>query len=649
MRVLDTAKICEIVETWKSTESVEIEEKTQMEICKHLQTSVVHGPLEIEKLLEVFVAFRETAAAFASESPKLLSDLLCLFLDNVSFHSPQLVYYAKEALDVLGAELAARPERRKELLFAQARICTSIPDEEEFREKEEKALSSLRDALCLAHNFTGKLGALYEGQTVLVPVLCCEMPFREIHFADTNNIDTLEKEACVVDRYFLFPKEDRSYYKLTPEETEYLYLMSKHYLLLSEKTAEKAACLSRVILSNATHPEAFLIYAQTLQQNPMKYLMALDHPACVYAHFGKQREYEILRAHAQAKVGGHEYAQGVFQKYKQVESLISLGCYAKDKTQVVSLLETKIKEIREKIDVAELEQKMGLCLSFASPGAVSPESAFHNIELGTHLHTLGQITKDLDTLREAFSVLKIPKHAKTLCAQLLFNKHPEEAVKVFEQCPVSLTNVEEATMLSLSLLQADRHGEAETLLRKAKLLHPTDVKIDNILHVALMYQGKVEDTIGLISARAKTYSVDIVSDCTVLFTYGSNSKVYKYCEEALLQLYRKTMQASPEWMESLLQASKEDSGAKEALLSALSQMNTLSIVQYIKEALALPTSLSSRTEYFARKRLIEDAIRNRNYPEGEKNISIMRTLSSDIKENEDFIRVLSTFYAAQSK
>ncbi|OAG29630.1 hypothetical protein NEDG_00763 [Nematocida displodere] len=646
------------LERYKATKNAQTTTEIQSEMFAKIRTFAHSSNEHMIEVVQVFNSFKSTAAEIlASNEYATLPESIFTILGSVSFQSAQLLHYATQTLEAIDEEVArtADSEKVATLLLSKLKIATAVKDEERFREVEKETIYMLKDLLKIDWSFVGKPGIMYQGQTEAVPIISCKVDtfFAPIP-APVSALDSLEKDLKSGDRYFIFPQEEREIHNLTNHQLKLLLLSAKHLLLDTSPTAQNqqnilqyVAAICKTVLAENNEcftAEALLVYAQTLHDRPLAALALIEHAVDQTSELSTPRERELLFASAMVRMGAHVVAIPIFETHGEIDQLIQSMCLVQRKKEVIPLLEARIKETREKLDVQKLASEASALFSTAASTPTTTAATFLQIELARLLHTLGEVQKCTDTLKEAFMLLKTPKYAKTLSTHLILQGKAAEAAVILKDYYFEVEDRDSLLLLALSHIQTQQYSEAEKILRLSLKLNSGDEKTETAFHAVLIQQEKIEELLQILLGKITAYSRNFTQECTHLFTYSFSFAYYEYTAKAIVHIYTKTKKLPTPWIEKLLLAAKTDAKAKEALLDALSQMKTLDTIPTIKLLLTdtLPTT-STTIHYAARKRLIEDAIKHKDYNQGYSNLEAMKTLAGDVYE-QDFQDTLHAFF-----
>jgi len=632
----------ELVRTCNTCQRSSTEEKAQAKIFEILKTPVHRSHPKIEEVLEVFENFAEKAKILAEKYPRVLSELLVLFLASSAHQSPQLLRFANEGAEALGREAALekKSERKAALLIEQMKILTSIPDMEIFREIEKTVAEEIKKHLGIDWAFTGKEARLYPGQAEPVPVVFCEILSRPAVAPEEDLLQQLEEQIEKTDGYFLFPKEEnRKIFYLTPKEIEFLNLCSKHLLLSSRDQLPYASALLRAALSAQHDPLSLLLFSQTLVDRPLVSLSVIEHVSLPESSY--ERTYDLMRAKSLSSVGSHREALSLFEKHGEIEDAIVSMRLSGQTSQASLLLQRKIEEARKKLEVEQLSTDFVSLFAGSKPSSALTAA---RTDLASLLYTLGHIENSTEILKEAFMLLKTSKYAKSLCTRLLLEGKAEEARSVLQECSFEILDVDMALILSGSLVQKRKFQDAEKILRRSRVFNRKDERIEAALHIVLLQQDKIEDLFEILAEKANRPSTDPLKDSNTLFRYACSFGKYAHCYEVIINTYKRINTVPSDWLDRLLREAEHRKEAKEELLRALSEINSLATSQYIKKAMEISHEIDPAVEYASRKRLLEDALDKKDKKEAEKQLHHMEALSKTAKTTEDYLDAFYTFH-----
>lgn len=638
------------LEMAKTQKDLPLDKATKEKIYKTLKSSIHRGHESICSILSIFIRPMTKIEWILAERRDLLPSIW-IFLKKVGFISHILIFYVKQIIEaIVKRENESEDEEEiRDLLFAQIEISNEIKDDEYFRGVEKRAIEALSARIGIQWRFVGKEGYQYREQKKKVPVFVCEITSHQPVEIDSRTKPVDQRiEECLEsgDRYFIFPKTDTVTYGLKIDQKKLLYMYAKHLLLIAENSNEKtkAQAVSHLLIQEGYSTDALLIYAASLVDRPVATLSLVEH-AITLEDPVKEREHEIAWAHALVGTGSHTAAIPLFEKHRETDKLImSLICAGK--TEIAKpLLQDKIEGLRNNLSMHEVASGVNGMLKKTWHSKESMNLLI--IELASLLYVLGCLENSTDTIREAFNLIKTPKYAKCLSTRLLLENKHEEALFVLKECKFEVLDVDTLLLTALSLAKSKKFEEAERILKYAEVFSPKNEKIDQALQSILIQQGKIEEALDNLLIKIKTYTPNILRDCHILFQCSNSFMMFKYTESALLALYYKTGQLPLEWMEDLLRSAEAHKGAKEAFLSVSSQIKSLSLVDYIEKALEYPHTVTAETEYYARKRLIEYAIHTRKYKYAHEHLTRMKSLSSQINQNQDYLDTVYTFYKSQ--
>lgn len=624
-------------------------DKSAKEAIYRFTGSIIHrGDESVTFLVDIFAQPKVRTEWILSERRDLLPAIQ-IVLSKFSTISHVLSFYVKQVLEVIvkREKESTDLEEIRDLLFAQIEISNEIPEEDYFRGIEEAAIESLSRHLQIEWKFIGKLGYNCNGQMEKVPVLACEVTSHQpVNLADGGKSIIQEIEDAVEsgDRYFIFPKMERVQYNLNSDQKKLLYLFGRYLLLKSDSDSKsKAQAVSYLLLQEEYNADVLLLYASSLVDRPVATLSLIEY-AITPENPLKEKEHEIMWAKALVGTGSHTAAIPLFEKYKETDQLIvSLICAGK-KEIAKPLMEKRIEKLKNEIDAEEITSSTW---SMYKETPHSRESVnLLKIELASLLYVLGCTKNSTDAIYEAFNLVKTAKYAKGLCTRLLLENKHEEALSILKECNFEVLDVDTLLLTSLSLAKSKKFEEAERLLRYAEIFNQKNEKIDLALQSILIQQGRVEEALDILLEKIRTYTPNILRDCHILFQCSKSFMMFSYTKSALLELYRKTGQLPAQWMDELLLLAESSGEAKEAFLSVATEIKTLSLAETIEKVLSYPNKISPRTEYYARKRLIEYAIHKKQYKDT-THLARMKSLSSEIDENQDYLDTVYAFYKSQ--
>ncbi|KAI5187332.1 hypothetical protein NEHOM01_2099 [Nematocida homosporus] len=641
-------EIQKVVATLQAYHNCDLSVEIQERIYEVLEASIVRGPSNIEEFLVLFTSFVRQSGWLIETELKWFKDIFVLFLKSITEPSARLAGYAREALQLLErASAGASGDRLVDLLLVQLEINVLLVETFDNSVKIEEIITLLQEALDLHWVFIGGTAKMYANQVEEAPILKCAIEKRVGKVPNTNQLEVLEGQIPANDRYFLFPQETHLVYGLVSREVECLVLVAKYLVTRSDEESQaRAEALAKRILLEEVNGAALLVYSQTIKNRPLarlsliEYVMQLDDSPC------NEQERELLYAQALTAVGSHSSAYTYFQKHNQLNLLIKSLCLAEKKELAVPLLTKKIAEVRNKLENQEVADLALLALMNTKSNREAVTML--RIELGTLLYTLGKLTVDTTVLHEAFSLLKTAKYAKTLCTHLLLEGKIPEAIQVLQQCPFEVVDNETLLLTAVTLMQTEKYQDAERVLKYSYTFNQPDQRIDSALQVVLVQQGKIDELLETLYARVKIYSRHFVKDCNSLFTFGSSFLQFKYAAAAIAAFYQKTNQVAPAWIETMLKSAAKHPEASEELLRVLTPIPTLDVAPYIKQALASEQPIAPEVEYFARKRLIEEAIHKRAYDTAaEAHLQKMKGLSTTINQDRDYLDTVYAFFQSQ--
>lgn len=638
------------IELFKREKDTPLECSVKEEICRIIQSPIHRGNPSIVYLLDIFVKPRRKIEWILQSQIDLLEAVVIL-LKKVTLISPVLFFHVKEILNLITkkAKETENLQLRTSLLFFALRISNEIPDEEHCREVEREVIAELKNILKIDWLFTGVEGYTVKGFGVRNPVLVIDITTHLPEYLSKTVLDELEEKVEAGDRYFIFPKIERIRYNLTENQKQLLYLYSKHLLLLNtENTAEEAGAAARLLLIEGYSLDAALLYARSLKERDVTALSLIEYAITPEVPL-KEKEHEIIWAHALTATASHAQAIPIFIKHHETQQLISSLMAAGKKEAARPLLEERIKKLKEEIVMQEIISGTKNIVSKNEQKSSSGNPiALLRIELASLLHEYGKMENSIEYLNEAFKLVKTIKHAKALCTRLILSGHPEEALNVLEECSFEVLDVDTLIITAVSLAQSQKHEEAEKLLKYGRLFNSKNEKIDTSLQNILMRQGKIEEALDILLEKIKTYTPNAARDCNALFTISNSFMMYKYAGEAVRYIYRKTGQIPQEWMSSLDKAAVTDHAAKEAFLSVAAEVKSLSLVESIRKLLEYSEGITPETEYYARKRLIEYCIHAKKYDQAHVHLKRMKSLSTEIDQNQDYLDTVFSFYTSQS-
>lgn len=657
-------KIRILVNKSKYALNEQLSESERMSLYKSIRCSIIRAPNEISELACVFACFDRNADLLIRNDWRVLADILILFTCTSSSISPSLLQYIKIAAEMIEkkAAISNADEQICILLFLLHMYIIILEEEEEdcVAEKIEKIMEKISQALGLSWRFIGTEARMYKEQKETVPVVACvierdnnihknteediEEKIKTDKSISNNYLTLLEENIGSCDRYYIFPKENRQIkYYLSSQEIELMCLVARYMLATYPKSPiSYVSAICRAILSQKYVSDALIIYSQTLQDRPTVKVSLLEYVIYGEQAFWCEQRRELLLANAYVESSLYDQACTLFEKHGSTSKLIESLCLAGKKDAAVPLLQKKISDIEEKLAEYNLANK----ISYVFSGTESVSDPMHllKIELGSLLFMLGKIQNDTPTLRKAFETVKILKHAKTLCAHLLLEEKTSEAVQVLKECPFEVLDKEAILLHIASAIQQKRFADAEQLIRCAFAFGNVDERLDFSFQAVLIQQGKMDELLQFLDEKIKR-STNALQDCSALFSLGHAAKNYRYCNRAIMHLYKRIGKTSLQWIETLVALASESKDAKQSVLEALSQMKTLDMVPYIRTALLQPPEISAEVEYTARKRLIEYAIKNRRYDEGKQNLDIMEKLAQRIGMQQDFLDTAQTFFS----
>ncbi|KAI5147260.1 hypothetical protein NEAUS05_0574 [Nematocida ausubeli] len=599
----------------------------------------------IVDLVEIYVQPKVKIGWILSERPDLLEGVYIL-LKKVGLKSQTIIFHTKEMLLAISkACKTASADEQTALLFAQIRICNEITDDDYFRSIEQEAVQALKGILNIEWQFIGKQGYTCAGQPHSVPIFVCELVTHGKEEAEYTNLDDLERAIETGDRYFLFPKTEPAIYDMTSQQKDLLYLHAKNLTLVgNEASKAEASAISQMLLQNGYSLDALLLYAGCLVDRPVATLSAIEYSITPEVPL-KEKEHEILWAHALVSTASHSPAIPLFEKHKETDRLIASLILAGKREIAKPLLQEKIEQIKRDLEMQELINNT--CSLYKAAAHSREPVILLKIELASLLFAFGIMENSIEYLKEAFNLVKTAKYAKALCTRLLLNGQHAEALSILQSCNFEVLDIDTLLLTAISFAQSENYEDAERIIKYASVFNQKSEKIDAALQRILLLQGKIEEAIEYLLVKVKTYTPNIGRDANALFTLATAALMFRYAGEAVLCLYLKTGQLPALWVESLLKSAETHKEAKEAILHVCANVKSLGLVPTIRKALSYPGEVSASTEYYARKRLIEHAIHKREFSLAHEHLSRMKTLSSMIDQNQDYLDTVFTFYQSQ--
>ncbi|KAI5190728.1 hypothetical protein NEMIN01_1193 [Nematocida minor] len=641
----------------KKEKDAALDNETKEEIYKTISSPIHRAHESIVALVSIFIK-PKTKTAWIIERKRELLEAVVVILKKVTFRSQALIFHTKEILAVINKRCTESQdaEEKINLLFSQIKIANEIPDDEHFRNIEAGAIGQLKSLLGLEWNFIGRPGYRYPGQQTSVPVLVCEVEnASSLELNDTisdssgnitSRLDEIEKALESGDRYYIFPVVlDTLKFYLSYNQKDLLYCLAKHFLLIgTEHTKSQASAVAHMLIREGYSDDAILIYAVSLPDRPLVTLSLVEYSITPENPL-KEKEHELIWANALAATASHVLAVPLFQKHKETDQLIMSLVLAGKRDIARPLLQERIEKIKDELVMSEL---VSGTYSLHKPSAHSKEpGVLLKIEMASLLYALGCMDDSIDHLKEAFTLVKTAKYAKSLCTRLLLNGRHEEALKILQECKFEVLDIDTLLITAVSFAQSKKYADAERVLKYASIFNPKNERIDLALQNILMQQGKMEEAMDNLLQKIKTYTPNIAKDCNMLFMFAHSFMMFRYAESAIMALYLKTGQMPAEWMEKLLKSAEEHREAKEAYLSICTQVKSLGLIEGIRAALQYSPGVTAETEYYARKRVIEYSIHTREYNLAHEHLAKMKSLSGQIDQSQDYLDTVCAFYRSQ--
>ncbi|OAG32152.1 hypothetical protein NEIG_01883 [Nematocida sp. ERTm5] len=641
-------KVERALEFSRSEKNIPLDNALKEKIVKIIGSPIHRAHDSIIDLLDIYIQPKVKIEWILSSQPELLEGVLVI-LNKISIKSQIIIFYTKEILKFISCACeTVCTENQINLLFMQLRICNEFSDDEYFREIEKSVIIRLKSILGIDWEFIGKQGYTSSGQTVSVPVLVCNVIVQNTvkeEFESNTYLDDLENAIETGDRYFLFPKTEIAVYSMNSHQKDLLYLYAKHLVLIGTETYKsEAKAISQMLLHNGYSLDALLLYAICMIDRPVAALAAIEYGITPELPH-KEKEHDILWAHALVSTGSHTLAIPLFEKHRETDRLITSLILAGKSEIARPLLQEKISQIKENLQMQEIVSST--CFLYKKSAHSNEPVTLLKIELASLLFSFGLMENSIDHLSEAFNLVKTAKYAKALCTRLLLAGRHTEALTILQSCNFEVLDIDTLLLTAISFAQMNNYEDAERIIKYAAIFNQKSEKIDAALQRILIQQGKIEEAMDHLLNKIKTYTPNIGRDANMLFTFGNSFMMFKYAEEAMLCLYLKTGQLPSQWVDTLLKSAESHKEAKEAFLRVCIGIKSLGLVDMIKKALSYSLEVSASTEYYARKRLIEYAIHKKEFSSAHEHLSRMKSLSTEIDQNQDYLDTVYAFYKSQ--